>query len=309
MWLLCLLQAGADLTAIDYDGHTALMAAVQVGSLALVQLLLDHGADINAIDNDGQIALFTAALEGHVFMLEMLTQHGLDVISVNNNGMTLLMAATAGEHKAAAEWLIQHGVDVNKVNIHGETALHIAVIECNNDDTTMIELLIAHGANVHIRSDKGETAYDIAIDYGDVVCSRVLLVAGSDVGPLGLHIAIMRECDALVLLLLEQQLENATAVMNAVVPSVCHKGDHCCDSVTALMLCTEAGTVKVLLAAGADAHVTNAGGDTCLYVTARHKLSAAVLCLLIKAGAELHAVNNEGETAAQIAHDRGYTLI
>src|SRR6185437_3330077 len=78
---------------------------------------------------------------------------------------------------------------------------------------------------------------------------------------------------------------------------------------TALMLCTEAATVKLLLAAGADVHKTNARGDTCLHVAARHKLSAAALCLLIKAGTDLHAVNNEGNTAAQLAHDRGYTLI
>jgi ankyrin repeat protein len=34
-----------------------------------------------------------------------------------------------------------------------------------------------------------------------------------------------------------------------------------------------------------------------------------MLCLLIKAGADLHAVNNEGKTAAQLAHDKGHTLI
>jgi ankyrin repeat protein len=195
---LYLLQAGANMTAVDCDGHTALTAAVQAGSLASVQLLLDHGADIKEIDKEGQNALFTAALEGHVFMLEVLTQHGLDATSVDNKGMTLLMAAAASEHQAAAEWLILRGVGVNRVNIDGATALHIAVLECSNDDTTMVELLIASGANVHIRADNGESAYDIAIDYGNVECARVLLAAGSDVGPLGLHIAIKRGCDALV---------------------------------------------------------------------------------------------------------------
>jgi hypothetical protein len=34
-----------------------------------------------------------------------------------------------------------------------------------------------------------------------------------------------------------------------------------------------------------------------------------MLCLLIKAGADLHAVNKSGKTAAQLAHDRGFTLI
>jgi ankyrin repeat domain-containing protein 6 len=65
--------------------------------------------------------------------------------------------------------------------------------------------------------------------------------------------------------------------------------------------------MKLLLAAGADVHVTNQAGDTCLHVAARHDSRAP--CLLIKAGANLHAVNNEGKTAAQLAHDRGHTLV
>jgi ankyrin repeat protein len=67
--------------------------------------------------------------------------------------------------------------------------------------------------------------------------------------------------------------------------------------------------MKLLLAAGADVHVTNEAGDTCLHVAARHNHKASVVCLLIKAGADLQAVNSEGKTAAQLAHDRGHVLI
>ena len=74
------------------------------------------------------------------------------------------------------------------------------------------------------------------------------------------------------------------------------------------MQCAAADTVKVLLAAGADVHVTTAAGDTCLHVAARHNYTAPVLCLLIKAGADLHAVNEAGKTAAQLAHDKGHAL-
>jgi hypothetical protein len=41
----------------------------------------------------------------------------------------------------------------------------------------------------------------------------------------------------------------------------------------------------------------------------KHNCKVPVIYLLIKAGIELHAVNNDGQTAAQIAHDRGFTLI
>jgi ankyrin repeat protein len=54
---------------------------------------------------------------------------------------------------------------------------------------------------------------------------------------------------------------------------------------------------------------TNAGGNTCLHVAARHIHKALVLSLLIKAGADLHAVNCSGKIAAQLAHDAGNVLI
>jgi ankyrin repeat protein len=65
----------------------------------------------------------------------------------------------------------------------------------------------------------------------------------------------------------------------------------------------------MLLAAGADVHVANDAGNTCLHLAAKYELPVPILCLLINAGADLHAVNNEGHIAAQIAHDEGYMLL
>jgi ankyrin repeat protein len=75
------------------------------------------------------------------------------------------------------------------------------------------------------------------------------------------------------------------------------------------MLCTEVVTLKLLLAAGADIHVTTDSGDTCLHKAVKHSYDAPVVCLLIKAGVDLHAVNLKGMTAAQLAHEQGNTLI
>jgi ankyrin repeat protein len=129
-------------------------------------------------------------------------------------------------------------------------------------------------------------------------------------GATSLHRAIINHHTALMQLLLEH---GATAVMNNVVPIRCPqftKGTDCwCTDVTSLMMCTTVDTVKVLLAAGADVHIRNSSGDTCLHAAVRHKLTAPVLCLLIKAGADIHAVNSSGKTAAQIAHEMRYTLV
>jgi ankyrin repeat protein len=65
---------------------------------------------------------------------------------------------------------------------------------------------------------------------------------------------------------------------------------------------------KLLLAAGADAHVISAAGNTCLHTAAAHSRPASVVCLLIRAGVDLQAVNSDGKTAAQVAADCGNTL-
>eukprot|EP00953_Heterococcus_sp_UTEX-ZZ885_P019949 11143-Heterococcus_DN1.PRE.2 len=82
----------------------------------------------------------------------------------------------------------------------------------------------------------------------------------------------------------------------------------CRGGATPLMWCQHPTHVKLLLAAGADVHVTTDTGNTCLPVAAAHKRPASVVCLLIKAGLSLQAVNSEGKTAAQVATDSGNAL-
>eukprot|EP00953_Heterococcus_sp_UTEX-ZZ885_P002158 1680-Heterococcus_DN1.PRE.4 len=232
---------------------------------------------------------------------------------IDCEGATVLMAAVLGRHKSAAEWLLQHGVAVNAANDEGYTALHYACMSSSCEDAAMVELLLASGSDVHMRTSYKQTALDVAVSNGYLECAKVLIAAGTDVnnsdsyGITSLHIAINKYHSELVQLLLEH---GATAIMNDVIPVRCaERFGHCCRGMPALMACTTVDTAKVLLAASADVLVTNDAGNTCLHLAAKHELPVPVICLLIKAGADLHAANNEGHTAAQIAHDKGYTLI
>jgi ankyrin repeat protein len=212
--------------------------------------------------------------------------------------------------------LIQQGVAVNAVRRDGCTALHCACLEGSGDSAAMIELLLANGADVHKCDSSGRTALDTAANYGSVQCMTALIAAGADVnhtdstGKYSLHTAADTQHAAAVQLLLQH---GATAVMNTIIPIQRLDPNHevISNGMTALMMCTTTDTLKVLLAAGADVHVSNELGDTCLHAAARcmPALTAPVVCVLIKAGADLHAVNNEGLTAAQLAHDAGNTLI
>jgi uncharacterized protein len=213
------------------------------------------------------------------------------------------MVAVNKRQTAAADWLLQHGVAVNAVDKSGCTALHIAC-ESNSSEsnTSMVELLLANGADIHKCTNEGCTALDIAVNNGNLQHVKVLIAAGADVNHrIGnnmttLHIAIMSKHATIVQLLLEH---GATAVINTVVDI---QG---IDVGTALMLFSDADTVKALLAAGADVHVRTNKGDTCLHKAVKQMIPVPLICLLIKADADLHAVNYEGKTAAQIAHDKG----
>jgi ankyrin repeat protein len=307
-----LIEAGTDVNVVNSSGNSAVMLAVDDNHGALVQLLLAHGADASITNNVGHRAMFKAARHGRVHIMESLAHSGVSVTADGGTGGTLLLAAVDAGHTAAAEWLIQYGADVNYSNKRGGTALHQAVkAECG--DPAMVELLLANGAEVNKRAELGQTALYFAAMFGHIQCAKVLISAGADVnnslsdGKHVLHVAVEHHHTSIAQLLLEH---GATAVIDKVVKTRCLRGALCCsDELAALMMCTTADTVRALLAAGADVHVTTDAGDTCLHKAAKHKLSAPILCLLIKAGADLHAVNKRGKTAAQVAHGLGYTLI
>jgi ankyrin repeat protein len=200
---------------------------------------------------------------------------------------------------------------VNAADNNGYTALHFAAESSECDDAPMIELLLASGADVHMCTVDGRTALDKAAFKGNLQCAKALIAAGADVnhtnstGGSVLHTALIDSRAAVVQLLLEH---GATAVVNSVIPLMSSDGV-AWYGLTALMMCTTVDTMKLLLAAGADAHVSNNLGDTCLHAAVVRKHPVPAVCLLVKAGADLHAVNSNGKTAAQLAHDDGNTLI
>ena len=61
-----LVDHGADVSKMNYDGETPLFNARLSGNEAIVKYLVDHGADINKKDyQSGEIPLFNACLSGN----------------------------------------------------------------------------------------------------------------------------------------------------------------------------------------------------------------------------------------------------
>jgi len=110
---LLLLEYGADVNAIDSDGHTALMEAANFGHLNVVKFLLEHGANVNAAATvggyTGYTALIYASERGHVNVVKYLIKHGANINAKKKNGDTALSLAENNGHTEVSRILREAG--------------------------------------------------------------------------------------------------------------------------------------------------------------------------------------------------------
>jgi ankyrin repeat protein len=276
--LQCLLRSSrVDVNAVaGSTNKTALHMAVvnETECAAAVQLLLDHGADPCIKTSSGFDALVAATEQGNLSAVRVLLDYGMDItVTVRGqsyDGVTLLMVAAENGHIDVVKLLLERGADVNAVDSSGRNVLLGAALSSSAD---MLQLFLERGASA---GKVSEHALLAAVLNDALQCAQLLIDSGTDV--------------------------NATDCAD--------EEAHCAEK-SSLIFVMQAKTpamVKLLLAAGADAHRTTASGNTCLHRAAACSYPAPVLCLLIKAGVDLHAVNSAGKTAAQVAHDKGNTL-
>jgi ankyrin repeat protein len=104
-----LLSAGADINALSHSqlpfipSNTALHAAIAgKQSVELVALLIEHGADVNAVDSEGHKPIQSAAFEGNIEIANVLIRHGADVESDGGQGSAAAIAEKRGNGAFAA---------------------------------------------------------------------------------------------------------------------------------------------------------------------------------------------------------------
>jgi ankyrin repeat protein len=110
------------------DGHTALLFAAQQGSAAAVQLLLDAQANMDAVDCRDLTALHLAAFEGHTAVVQMLLDVQASVNAADTRGYTALHLAAREGRTAIVQLLLKVQAAVNASTLDLRmTALHLAV--------------------------------------------------------------------------------------------------------------------------------------------------------------------------------------
>ena len=146
-----------------------LLLAAGNGQADVVRVLLAHGADTTATNAHGWTALHLAAAADSADMAEALLGAGCDLNAAITYGHTALHIAAARGYTNTVRLLLQHGVDVNQPQTTretfgqgtlpaGSTALHWAVARSG---LPMVQLLIEQGAEVNAINNSGDAPLDL----------------------------------------------------------------------------------------------------------------------------------------------------
>ena len=173
-----LLDARADVNAVQPDGTTALHWAVERDAIEIVQLLIRAGANVKATNRYGATPLWLASLNGNAATIGVLLEAGADPSATSDEGETALMVAARTGKVDAVNLLLARGADPNvKEQWRGQTALMWAAAE---GYAPVIEALVARGADVSARSNGGFTAILFAAREGRIAAVDALIKAGAD---------------------------------------------------------------------------------------------------------------------------------
>jgi uncharacterized protein len=193
-----LLEAGADVSAAESNGTTALHWAVHHGSIELVQQLLKAGADVNAANRYGATPISEAAVLGDQALMQLLLEAGADPDTRNPDGQTPLMVVARSNNVETARLLLKYGADVNATEQwKGQNAVIWAAAQ---SQPTMLALLLEAGGDPDSRSminprermvsqerrfqwrpAGGMTALVYAAREGCLDCVKLLVEAGADI--------------------------------------------------------------------------------------------------------------------------------
>ncbi|XP_047040314.1 protein phosphatase 1 regulatory subunit 12B isoform X7 [Helicoverpa armigera] len=182
---------------IQFSSGIVFLAACTAGDKDEVQRLLKRGADINTANVDGLTALHQACIDDNLDMVEFLVTHGADVNRGDNEGWTPLHATASCGFVSIARYLLENGADVAAVNYDGELPVDIAEsdamgdmlqkiidekgVDCEKSRNAEVDTLLSDARNwaangyVEVRDMNGGTPLHVAAAKGYIDVAKTLL--------------------------------------------------------------------------------------------------------------------------------------
>ena len=174
----CLVQQGAQVSAVDGGSCTPLHLACGQGDTQIVQYLITHRAGVNVVNSDKVTPLHIACSKGQTEIAKYLITQGADVNVVNSDKVTPLHIACSKGLTEIAKYLITQGAGVNVVNSDKVTPLHIA---CSKGLTEIAKYLITQGADVNVVNHGKVTPLHITCSEGLTEIAKYLITQGAGV--------------------------------------------------------------------------------------------------------------------------------
>jgi ankyrin repeat protein/L-ascorbate metabolism protein UlaG (beta-lactamase superfamily) len=289
------------LAAKDSGGSPPLNIAAQIGNLEMTKLLLDLGADVTLGDNENSNALHVGAIGANPAVVDLLIAKGIDVNSTDVNGMTAVLFAGSYRKWDMVRYLASKGARLDARSNGGSGLVHYAARQGNLD---VLKELVAAGLSLNCGPDQwGATPLAGAAQRGQMEVLAYLLDSGADPNEMGegaetplSFAAGMGKRDAVRLLL--DKGADAKFSSNGF------------NALGASLWRPDPETVRMLLAAGADATIASDNGWTLLHRLAQTpNVPVEIARLFVEAGADVNAKNNEGDTPLAMACERGSTDI
>ncbi|KAJ3620763.1 hypothetical protein MTP99_004686 [Tenebrio molitor] len=163
-----LLDHGAELTI-----HTALLHAIDLGYLDVVQLLVERGAPLNVVSSG--TPLIRAIERSHSDITKYLIKRGADINLADKNGNLPLKVCMEKRNFEILNSMIEKGV---KVDATLANSLLVCSLELEQVD--MVEYFIKQGADVNQKNKNGQTLLSTALKNSDLRSFRLLIESGAD---------------------------------------------------------------------------------------------------------------------------------
>ena len=321
-----LIDAGADVNAIERNGQTcfflavghghtdivrylvglpevdlrdqgsknylALHLAVQKKHADVVKILIDAGADIEG-KHSGCSPLQSACDSGVLANVKLLVEAGADVRAIHSEGTTCLMRASHDGQTDIVRYLASlPAVDLNRHGLDNYTSLHFAVKEKHAD---VVQVLIDAGADIQAKDCDGRSPLHVACGSGPLAIVKMLIEAGADIRA--------TDSDRTTCLLLashDGQTEIVRYLASLPAVDLNHRGINNFTALHFAVLKKRPGVVKVLIDAGADIQAKDSEGCSPLHV-ASCSGPLAIVKMLIEAGADIRATDSSGATCLMLA--------